>query len=170
MDSVILVLGIAAKYILPILFIPFPFFAGWANFILDSVDGDILIPAGLSDPVYQRIDKSADWFSYVCAVVAAWKWPIRKIVIALFVFRSIGQGLFFLTENEIMFFLFPNFLEPLFLAYATILLFKRAEAPTFYRRHAIVVWVIVVLYKMQDEYITHVGNVDRTELIRGIFS
>ena len=32
------------------------------------------------------------------------------------------------------------------------------------------VWAIVVLYKMQDEYITHVGNVDRTELIRGIFS
>jgi hypothetical protein len=106
----------------------------------------------------------------VCAVIAAWRWPIHKIVIALFVFRSIGQGLFFLTEDEIMFFLFPNFLEPLFLAYATILLFKRAGAPTFYRRHVIAVWAIVVLYKMQDEYITHVGNVDRTELIRGIFS
>ena len=160
---------VALKYLLPALLVPFPFFAGVANFVLDSVDGDILIPLGLSDPVYQQIDKSADYVTYVCMVVAAWRWPLRRVVIALFAFRSVGQALFFITGDEIVFFLFPNFLEPLFLAYAGILLFKRAEAPAFFARHAVVIWVLVIVYKLQDEYVTHVGNVDRTELIGRLF-
>lgn len=150
---------------MPLLLVPFPFFAGWANFVLDTVDGDILIPLGLSDPVYQNIDKSADWVTYVFMVVAAWKWPIKKVVIALFVFRSVGQALFFITQDELMFFFFPNFLEPLFLTYATILFFKKAEAYAFFRRNLTWLTVLIVLYKMQDEWITHVGNVDRSELI-----
>ena len=148
---------------------PLPFFAGVANFLLDSVDGDILIPLGLSDPVYQQIDKSADYVTYVCMVIAAWRWPLRRVIIALFAFRTIGQALFFITGDEIVFFLFPNFLEPLFLVYAAILLYKRADAPAFFARHAIVIWLLVIVYKLQDEYVTHVGNIDRTELIGRLF-
>ncbi|MEX2447061.1 MAG: hypothetical protein WD734_06945 [Dehalococcoidia bacterium] len=170
MAIIAIALIVALKYLLPVALIPFPFFAGWANFVLDTVDGDLLIPLGLSDPVYQRIDKSADWVTYVFMVAAAWRWPIRRIVVALFLFRSVGQALFFVTGDEIVFFLFPNFLEPLFLAYATILFFRRSDGHAFYRRHIVVVWAIVVLYKMQDEWITHVGNVDRTDLLRGLFS
>ena len=53
---------------------------------------------------------------------------------------------------------------------ATLLLWKKGRTHEFYRRHIVVVWAIVVLYKMQDEWITHVGNIDRSELIRGLFS
>ena len=80
-------------------------------------------------------------------------------------FRSVGQALFFATHNEFVFFLFPNFLEPLFLVYATILIIKGAEAPAFYARHVVVIWVLVVAYKMQNEYFTHVGNIDRSEFL-----
>lgn len=164
-STILIALVVALKFGLPVLLIPFPFAAGWANFVLDTVDGDILIPLGLSDPVYQRLDKSADWVTYVFMVVAAWRWPIRWVVVALFLFRSVGQALFFITEDELMFFFFPNFLEPLFLAYATIRVFKREEPYAFYRRHLLWVWAIVILYKMQDEWITHVGNIDRSELL-----
>lgn len=156
---------VGAKYLLPALLVRFPFAAGWANFVLDTVDGDILIPLGLSDPVYQTIDKSADWVTYVFMVVAAWRWPLRKVIVALFIFRSIGQGLFFITRNELMFFFFPNFLEPLFLAYATILHFKKGEGHAFFKRNLAWILPIIVLYKLQDEWITHVGNIDRSELI-----
>jgi len=169
-EQIALVVLVALKYLLPVLLIPFPFFTGWANFVLDAVDGDLLIPLGLPNEVYQRVDKSADWVTYVFMVVAAWRWPMRRVIIGLFVFRSIGQALFFLTEDEFVFFLFPNFLEPLFLVYATIAFFRRVDAPAFYHRHIIAIWVGVFLYKMQDEWITHVSNVDRTELIRGLFS
>ena len=160
---------VALKYLLPLLLIPLPFLAGWANFVLDSADGELLIPLGLSDPVYQQIDKSADYVTYICMVVAAWRWPMRRVVIALFALRTVGQALFFITGDEIVFFLFPNFLEPLFLVYATILFLKRADAPTFFARHAIVIWVLIVAYKLQDEFITHVANVDRSELIGRLF-
>lgn len=160
---------VALKYLLPLLLVPFPAIAGWANFILDSADGELLIPLGLSDPVYQQIDKSADYVTYIFMVVAAWRWPLRRVVIALFALRTVGQALFFITGNEIVFFLFPNFLEPLFLVYATILLLKRADAPEFFARHAIVIWVCIVAYKLQDEFITHVANVDRSELIGRLF-
>ncbi|MYI83242.1 MAG: hypothetical protein F4056_08140 [Chloroflexi bacterium] len=168
-DSVLIVVVVAAKYLLPLLLIPFPFAAGWANFVLDSVDGDLLIPLGLSDPVYQNVDKSADYVTYVCMVVAAWKWPLRRAVIALFAVRTVGQALFFITNNELVFFLFPNFLEPLFLVYATILFFKRDAAPAFFARHAVVIWVLVIAYKLQDEFVTHVANIDRSELIGRLF-
>ena len=168
-DAVLIAVVVALKYLLPLLLIPFPFLAGWANFVLDSADGELLIPLGLSDPVYQQIDKSADYVTYICMVVAAWRWPMRRVVIALFALRTVGQALFFITGDEIVFFLFPNFLEPLFLVYATILFFKRADAPTFFARHAVVIWVLIVAYKLQDEFITHVANVDRSELIGRLF-
>ncbi len=160
---------VAAKYLLPLLLIPFPFLAGWANFVLDSADGELLIPLGLSDPVYQQIDKSADYVTYAFMVVAAWRWPLRRVIVALFALRTVGQALFFITGNEIVFFFFPNFLEPLFLVYATILFFKGSEAPAFFARYAVVIWVLVVAYKLQDEFITHVANVDRSELIAKLF-
>ncbi len=88
----------------------------------------------------------------------------------LFVFRTIGQLLFFITGAEIVFFLFPNFLEPLFLIYATIRHFNPERVAEIYTRHRVAIWVFVVLYKLQDEWVTHVGNIDRTELITGLFS
>jgi hypothetical protein len=163
---------IAAKYLIPVLLVPFPFAAGWANFVLDTVDGDLLIPLGLEDATYQPIDKAADYVTYIFMVVAAWKgsWPIFKWIVGFFALRTIGQLLFFITNNEAVFFYFPNFLEPLFLIYATILFFKKDEAPAVFTKWQIPIAVFIFLYKMQDEYITHIGNFDRSDLIRDLFS
>jgi len=162
--------AVVAKYVIPILIVPFPFAAGWANFVLDTVDGDLLIPLGLDDGPYQLIDKSADWFTYVGMLFAARKWKISRTVFVLFVFRSVGQLLFFISGAEVVFFLFPNFLEPLFLIYASIRHFKPDDVVDIYMRHRVAIWVFVVLYKLQDEWVTHVGNIDRTELITDLFS
>jgi hypothetical protein len=172
MNVATIVVVVLTKYLVPVLLLWVPFAAGWTNFVLDSVDGDILMPLGVPDSIYQRIDKSADWVTYVFMVAAAWRggWPMRRLLIGLFVFRTIGQALFFITENEFVFFIFPNFLEPLFLTYATIRVFKHDDARVFYQRHVAVIWILAFLYKMQDEWVTHVGNIDRTELIRNLFT
>ena len=160
------------KYAIPVAIIFVPFFAGWGNFVLDSIDGDFLLPLGLSDSIYQMIDKSADWITYVGMVIAAWrfKWGIRKWVYILFGLRTVGQLAFFATFDERVFFLFPNFLEPLFLIFATIVFFKKAKAYDFYLKHKVAIWLGVIIYKMQDEYITHISNIDRTEIISKFFS
>ena len=173
-------LVIAAKIALPLLIIPFPFVAGWANFLLDGFDGDILIPLGLPNETYQPVDKLTDWLTYVAIVIVAYRntWPTKQLMLGLFAFRSIGQVAFLITGNELMLALFPNFLEPLFLVTVSILAFQRVarRAPDWQargfailHRHRWPIGIVIVLYKLQDEWITHVGNIDRSDLLRQLF-
>ena len=120
-------LVVAAKVALPLLIIPFPFVAGWLNFLLDGFDGDILIPLGLPNDVYQPVDKLTDWLTYVAIVIVAFRngWPTRMLMLGLFIYRSIGQVAFLVTENELLLAFFPNFLEPLFLVTVSILAYER---------------------------------------------
>ena len=160
------------KFAIPVAIVFFPFVASWANFILDTIDGDILIPLGLTDSTYQPIDKIADVATYVGMIFAAWRfrWGIRRWIYGLFAFRSIGQLAFFLFKDERLFFYFPNFLEPLFLIYATISFFKKAQSYNFYLKYKWAIWIFVILYKMQDEYLTHIADIDRSEFIKGLFN
>ena len=73
---------------------------------------------------------------------------------------------------------FPNFLEPLFLVTASILAWERAvrHLPDWRERGFAVLhqyrWpigIVIVLYKLQDEYVTHVGNIDRSDLFKRLF-
>jgi hypothetical protein len=177
LETVAIALIVALKFALPLLIIRFPFAAGWANFALDGVDGDLLIPLGLPNEVYQPVDKVSDWVTYVAIVIVGYRnqWPIRRLMLGLFLFRSIGQIAFLLTEEELFLALFPNFLEPLFLVTATILAWQRVvrhnpewreEAFAVLRRHRWLIGTLIVVYKLQDEYFTHVGNIDRSDFFR----
>lgn len=166
-DTVIIAVIVAMKFILPVLYFRYPFGAGWANFWLDSIDGDILVPAGLPDPTYQLVDKAADYWTYICIFLWGWRQPIRRETSVTFLIRTIGQVLFFVTRNELALFFFPNLLEPLFLIYVTIARFKGWDKVYgIYRKHAVAIWAFILVYKFQDEYITHVGNHDRTMLLK----
>ncbi len=164
---IIIVIIVILKFLLPILYLQFPFAAGWANFVLDTVDGDILIPAGLSDATYQPIDKIADYVAYVFMFLWGWKQKIRREIAATFILRTVGQILFFVTNNEIVFFYFPNLLEPLFLIYVTIARVKGWDkVHEIYVRRAWPIWLFIFAYKLQDEYFTHVANIDRSEFFQ----
>lgn len=159
------------KFILPIGLILMPFVYGWANFLLDTIDGDLLIPLGLSDHAYQLFDKSADFVTYLCMILATrhFRWKIKNWIYFLFSLRVIGQIAFFIFADERIFFLFPNFLEPLFLVYSTIYFFKKAKTYAFYLKHKIIIWTFVIIYKLQDEWIRHIGNIDRSDIIKKLF-
>jgi len=177
---VAIVLIVVAKFALPVLIVFFPFAAGWANFALDGIDGDLLIPLGLPNDIYQPVDKISDWVTYVAIVVVGYRnqWPIRRLMLGLFLFRSIGQVAFLLTEEELFLALFPNFLEPLFLVTASILAWERVARHhpdwqevgfAVLRQHRWVIGTLIVVYKLQDEYFTHVANIDRSEFIQQLF-
>ncbi|HJT64113.1 MAG TPA: hypothetical protein VJ839_05020 [Candidatus Limnocylindria bacterium] len=177
LETAAIVLIVALKFLLPLLIIRFPFAAGWANFALDGIDGDLLIPLGLPNEIYQPVDKITDWVTYVAMVVVAYRsqWPIRRLILGLFVFRSIGQIAFLVSEEELFLALFPNFLEPLFLVAASLLAWQRVmrHQPDWQDRgfavlfrHRWVIGALIVIYKLQDEYFTHVANVDRSEFLQ----
>jgi hypothetical protein len=177
LETAAIVLIVALKFVLPVLIIRFPFAAGWANFALDGIDGDLLIPLGLPNDVYQPVDKITDWVTYVAIVVVGYRreWPIRRLMLGLFLFRSIGQIAFLVTEEELFLALFPNFLEPLFLVAASLLAWQRVvrHQPDWQDRgfavlfrHRWLIGTFIVVYKLQDEYFTHVANIDRSEFLQ----
>lgn len=165
---------VALKFLIPVGIVFSPFWFGWANFVLDTIDGDILIPLGLDDSIYQPVDKLADWATYIAMVVAAYRyrWPIRRWVLGLFLFRSVGQTLFLATGGETWLFVFANYLEPIFLIYATAIFFTHSVegGHAWFHQHRVVIIVAVIIYKLQDEYVTHIGNIDRTDLIINLFT
>jgi hypothetical protein len=179
MEVTAIALIVVAKFALPLLILRYPFAAGWTNFVLDSIDGDLLIPLGLADATYQPLDKVTDWLTYVAIVALAYRaaWPIRRLMLGLFLFRSVGQVGFLVTGNELLLAAFPNFLEPLFLVTASILAYERvvrhrpdwrAQGFATLHRHRWLLGTLIVASKLVDEFITHVADIDRTELLQRI--
>jgi hypothetical protein len=167
---VLILLVIAGKFIVPALMLRFPFYGVWGTYVLDIVDGDVLLQLGVSDATYQTIDKAADYFSYVIMLIIGLRWRIKSLIVLLFVYRTIGQVLFFVTRQEIVFFYFQNFLEPLVLVY-TFLLFRHHEseerAYASYRKHLGLIWILIVAYKVWNEWYLHYANIDLSSLFFG---
>lgn len=169
MDILAQVVVVALKFIVPTFMLVFPFPAVWANYVLDVIDGDVLMQFGMSEFVYQTIDKAADYFSYIFMLILGLRWRIKSTIVILFVYRTVGQVLFFATRNELMFFYFQNFLEPLVMVY-TLLIFKQgSEEKAFgsYKRHFILIWVIILVYKLWNEWYLHFANIDLSTLLFG---
>jgi hypothetical protein len=155
---------IALKFVVPLLILWFPFQASWANFVWDTIDGDILLRLGLDFDLYQTIDKVADYVTYIVMLVVGWRWKVKKTIIALFAIRTVGQVLFFATGAEQIFFFLPNFLEPFFMVYSFIMWKFKAEGHARYLQHRFLVWGIIVPYKMWNEWNTHIANIELSDV------
>lgn len=162
MNQLLIVVIVLLKFIIPVLMLWVPFQAVWGNYLLDVIDGDILLSLGMADSTYQTIDKVADYISYIFMLVVGLRWQIRKIIIGLFVYRSLGQALFFITGNELVFFYFQNFLEPLVMTYALLLFRQKSEEKAYltYKKHFILIWAIILIYKVWNEWYLHFANID----------
>lgn len=157
------------KVIMPALMLKFPLFGLWGNYFLDVIDGDILLSLGMDDSTYQLVDKSTDLISYIFMLILGLRWSIRKIVVILFIYRIIGQILYLYTGNEIFFFYFQNFLEPLLMVYALILFKQKKEEKAYisYKKHLFWVWAVVIAYKLWNEWYLHFANIDLSMLFFG---
>lgn len=160
---------IGLRFILPALMLWHPFPAVWVNYFLDVVDGDLLLQLGMADTTYQIIDKFSDYVAYIFMLIIGSRWRLRRLIIGLFIYRTIGQAWFFLTQNELAFFYFQNFLEPLVMIY-TLLIFKQgSESKAFksYQRHLKLIWIVILGYKIWNEWYLHLLNIDLSTLFFG---
>lgn len=161
---------IAFKFFIPVLMLKFPFWGMWGNYFLDVVDGDILHFLGMGEFAYQAVDKVADLWSYFFMLLLGLRFRIKKLIVILFVYRFVGQIVFFATRDEKVFFVFQNLLEPLLMAYTLILLFKKSDEATYktYKKHIVLVWGIVIAYKVWNEWYLHLANIDLSTFFFGI--
>lgn len=160
---------IALKFFVPALLLWFPFPAAWGNYFLDVIDGDILAQLGMQENTYQLIDKTADYVSYIFMLIVGLRWRIRRTILILFIYRTIGQVLFFITRNELFFFYFQNFLEPLVMIYTLLVFLRKSEAKAYgtYKRHFKLIWGIILAYKLWNEWYLHFANIDLSLFIFG---
>lgn len=167
--NVFILFIILLKILVPALMLKLPIFGLWGNYFLDVVDGDILLSLGLEENTYQTIDKLADLVSYIFMLFLGLRWSIRKTILILFIYRLIGQMLFFITGNELIFFYFQNFLEPLMMIYALILFKQKSEKKAYvtYKKYLILIWAIVLVYKVWNEWYLHFANIDLSLLLFG---
>jgi hypothetical protein len=103
-------LVVSLKFAVPSLMVQLPFAGAWGTYVLNGVNGDVLLELGVSEEAYQTIDKTADYFSYVVMLIVGLRWRTKRLIVLLFVYRTIGQALFFKTRNELAFVSFPNFM------------------------------------------------------------
>lgn len=170
MHIVLVTIIVGLKFFVPATMLAHPLSGLLGNYVLDVVDGDVLQYLGMSDHTYQLIDKFADYVSYIFMLLLGLRWKVRKTVIALFIYRTVGQALFFITGNEMMFFYFQNFLEPFMIAYALILVIKKDEDKAYktYKKYFFLVWLIVIAYKLWNEWYLHFANIDLSTIFFGI--
>jgi hypothetical protein len=169
MNTFLQIIIIALKFIIPALLLVFPFAAAWLNYLLDVIDGDMLQSLGMSDYNYQTVDKFADYVSYIFMLILGFRWRIKKTIIGLFVYRTIGQALFFITRNELMFFYFQNFLEPLVMIYTLLIFKQKSEEKAYltYKKYFILIWGIIIAYKVWNEWYLHFANIDLSTIFFG---
>ena len=169
MNEIFQYLIILLKVLVPASMLKFPLFGLWGNYFLDVVDGDILLSLGVSDSTYQLIDKSTDFISYFFMLILGFRWSIKNTIVILFIYRIIGQVLYLRSSNELIFFYFQNFLEPLMMIYALILFQQKDEKKTYliYKKHLILIWAIVIIYKIWNEWYLHFANIDLSLLLFG---
>lgn len=119
---------------------------------------------GLGFGIYQTVDKVADYWTYLMMLLVGRNWKIAATIIALFLLRTAGQGLFFLTGDERIFFFFPNLLEPLFMVYSLLLFKYKNRAHKLYKKHFTLIWLLIASYKMWNEWNTHIANIELSEI------
>lgn len=100
--------------IIRIIFGPLIFYsvqlAAVLNFIVDLTDGEIYKRAGFLYKDYQTIDKILDYYWYMNIIFYMFITNNSNLLLffLLFVYRTIGQVIYFITKNQNIFFYLSN--------------------------------------------------------------
>lgn len=151
----------------PIIFLSV-WFASVFTFLLDWVDGEFFKRAGYPRSQYILYDKILDYYWYVFMIVyiSLANVPSRNIFLFLFLFRSLGQTLFFLTKKEFYFIFFPNVFEILFFFYLGTLIFPKLQPLMLYPKILYPLAVILIGVSIR-EYVLHIKKMNLSGLFTG---
>lgn len=144
----------------PLIFI-WPLLSIIVSFFLDLIDGDFAYKV-VSKKLYQIIDKNLDLWWFINIMIYSYiNYPDYKIyLLILFIYRVVGQLIYYVSGNRKILLLFPNFFGWVFFL---IFLGKNyypliITGQTFY-----LILLVIFFVKIFHEWFLHVANLSIRE-------
>jgi hypothetical protein len=133
-----------------------PFFVVVTATFLDMIDGDLASQGVLSKSEYQILDKIMDNWWYLWVLIYSYFQLSNFFVFlfVLFVYRTVGFGLFLYRKNRKVFMFFPNFFENAFFLFFFVNYFGWHQLISGINLYYSL--IVVFLLKLLDEYWLHV--------------
>lgn len=130
---------------------------------LDIIDGDFANTV-VTKKQYQLIDKNLDlwWFINIMFFISI-KYPdLKNYFLFLFIYRLIGQSIFYATKNRGVLLFFPNFFEWIFyLVFIGINYYPSLlVGQTFY-----IILALIIIIKIYQEWFLHVADLSLKEIV-----
>lgn len=134
------------------------------SFFLDVVDIEFASRKVLTLSKYERYDKVLDTWWYINVMIFVWfQMPnYRYILLILFVFRTIGEVIFFIKNDRRIFFLFPNFFENIFF----LIFFSIYYKPLHFllsEKYIYLSLSVVIIAKIFQEWWVHIALISIPE-------
>lgn len=150
-----------------LLFLINPIIAILISMLLDALDGPAYeYLAKLEKSRYQRDDKILDYLYYVGLLVFIiyHHLPALPWLIFLFVYRSIGQFIFFWKKKRVIFVYFPNFFESFVLGF---LLLEEIEKRQLFPQIDLTIplFLIIIVLKIWHEIFLHWQKKSMSEIL-----
>jgi len=146
---------VALRIILAPLIFLFPVPIVLTLFFLDAIDGELASKKVLTLEQYEKLDKALDFWQYTneIAFAATNLKTYFPFLIILFIYRMIGEVMFFFKNNRKILVFFPNFFENVFLLIFLATYFKQLNfliTNNFY-----IYLIIVCILKIIQEWWLH---------------
>ena len=167
-ETLVFVLVIGARFLVPLLIPKFPLPAIIACLVLDALDQSIFQAMGFDPPGYQSYDKAMDVYYLAMAYLSTLRnWAsvaAYRVTRFLYFYRLVGVVAFELTHTRALLLVFPNTFEYFFIAYEAI----RSRWRTM--RWGLRWWIgvaafIWIFIKLPQEWWIHVAQLDFTDFL-----
>lgn len=137
-----------------------PFYAYVVNAILDACDGPLYKHYMKINPVTAQVyDKVLDVWMYTFAIAYSISQPqiFTFILILLYVFRLVGQAIFFEYHNKRIFVYFPNFFEPTYIIFYAIVAMGMGSI-MYDAATLLTLSIAIFIFKFGNELFLHYHN------------
>lgn len=147
----------------PIIFI-WPLQAIILSFFLDLIDIEFASQKVLTLSEYETNDKALDLWWYLSAMIYSWFYltPYKYMLLGLFVFRYIGDVIFFIKNDRRIFMLFPNFFENIFFLFFFSTYFKWLNF-LLDKKYLAFSLITLLVFKIIQEWWIHVAQISIPE-------
>lgn len=134
------------------------------SFFLDVIDIEFASRKVLTLSEYERYDKALDLWWYFNAMIFSWfHLPnYRFLLLILFIFRTVGEIVFFIKNDRRIFFLFPNFFENIFFLIFFSIYFRQLNF-LLDRKFIFFSLSIAIITKIFQEWWVHIAQISIPE-------